>query len=528
MPKYLVIPEADGSDLTRARLYEDEALTGLANGTAYRAFRLSAPSPGFTPAGPSVPPDPGPAPIPLPVVSVTPTAAIGVARLVAGYTGPAMRVINGTVETDIGFASRHVDLAAIAAARAGAEIYCTQFYDQSGNGHDFSQSDIARRPGVYAEQVINGAQAVSIDGNRLGTLTQVKALVNATLPSDEAGFTEFLVTRPLFSAASNFFTQAPATANPTGIYSWGLVQGSSVAGDFGLRINMAGTAVNPANRALLPPMQPNIITFATGPAGITRRMDGTQERSGARPAALARAGKALGILGDATSAYNGQFDLLAYVFYPGVLSDAEIALVEAALKANFNTDPAHDAILVLDGDSRVEGYGATRNLSWARMLLPNLTTPAKVFNTGIAGHRLQWHVANVARIAGIREAGKINVVALIGMGINDLTNGRTAAQLQADFITYAAGLHADQRLLCTTIPPHNGHNATQNTQRQSFNTWLLANWQSHADACFDLAAVAGLDAQNATHWFDAVHFNAAGHALMEAELRGPINVLLAP
>ena len=178
MPKYLVIPEADGSDLTRARLYEDEALTGLANGTAYRAFRLSAPSPGFTPAGPSVPPDPGPAPIPLPVVSVTPTAAIGVARLVAGYTGPAMRVINGTVETDIGFASRHVDLAAIAAARAGAEIYCTQFYDQSGNGHDFSQSDIARRPGVYAEQVINGAQAVSIDGNRLGTLTQVKALVN--------------------------------------------------------------------------------------------------------------------------------------------------------------------------------------------------------------------------------------------------------------------------------------------------------------------------------------------------------------
>ncbi|MHC0055854.1 hypothetical protein [Actibacterium sp. D379-3] len=49
MPKYLVIPEADGDDLTNAQIFNTPNLTGLANGTSYLAYRLSAASDPFIP-----------------------------------------------------------------------------------------------------------------------------------------------------------------------------------------------------------------------------------------------------------------------------------------------------------------------------------------------------------------------------------------------------------------------------------------------------------------------------------------------
>jgi len=75
--------------------------------------------------------------------------ALSLRKLSNAYTGSAIEVFNGTSLLDIGFVDGELDTAAIAAHCGGNNGTIRTWYDQSGNGNDFSQSNSGNQPRIY-------------------------------------------------------------------------------------------------------------------------------------------------------------------------------------------------------------------------------------------------------------------------------------------------------------------------------------------------------------------------------------------
>ncbi len=74
--------------------------------------------------------------------------AVGLHKLKAGYTGPAVKIRRSSdgAMSDIGFSGDDLDVAAFNAFVAGSEGYCMTLYDQSGNGNNLVQNNTAQQP----------------------------------------------------------------------------------------------------------------------------------------------------------------------------------------------------------------------------------------------------------------------------------------------------------------------------------------------------------------------------------------------
>lgn len=459
----------------------------------------------------------------LPTVASSPVLVLSTARLVEAYSGPAVRVqrVSDDAEQDIAFGSKFMDAAAAATFRGASALGAKTWYDQSGGGFHHAQATKLNQPGLYAEGLYGAIPTISFDSNRLPTVTS-KRMSNSFGPTiDKGNATVFVVAAPNFSFSSEVFVSLPDTSNSLALYTRdnnvGLVGNSTTV------FNSSGTV------RLIPPVQPNVMAFKSG-ANKSFRLNGAKFDISGAATAGSITGSSVG--GNATFnvGFDGRFDAMAVVVYPTHLSDADCALVEAALLANFPVVTNQSAKIVFDGDSRTEGYGATKNRPWVKRLVSGLSQPAYITNMGVAGQTLATMAANVAlRVAGQYDASREkNIVVLAGAGINDITAGRTDTQVQADFITYMNGLNANQLVVCATIPKHNDHNATQDGYRTAFNSWLSANWATYADRFIDLAAAPEFATYPSSYWYDGVHFTDLGHAVWEANFLPVINELLTP
>lgn len=92
-------------------------------------------------------------------VGVDAVLAFGLRKLRNGYTGDAIQVrrASDNATQDIGFSGEDLDTSALATFCAGTNGYIRTWYDQSGNGNDFSQTT-------------NGLQALIYDSTA-GTVT---------------------------------------------------------------------------------------------------------------------------------------------------------------------------------------------------------------------------------------------------------------------------------------------------------------------------------------------------------------------
>lgn len=459
----------------------------------------------------------------LPSVASSPVLVLSTARLVEAYSGPAVRVqrVSDDAEQDISFGSKFMDATAAAALRGASALGAKTWYDQSGGGFHHAQATKLNQPGVYAEGLYGSVPTISFDSNRLPTVTS-KRMANSLGPTiDKGNATVFVVAVPTFSFNDDTFVVLPDTSNSFALYTRSNNVG--LVGNATTVINSGGTV------RLIPPVQTSVMAFKAG-ANKSFRLNGAKfDVSGA-----ATAGSITGcsVGGNPTFGvtFDGRFDAMAVVIYPTALSDADCALVEAALLANFPVVTNQSVKIVFDGDSRTEGYGATKNRPWVKKLINGLSQPAYVTNMAVAGQTLATMATNVAlRVAGQYDATRTrNIVVMGGPAINDFTANRTAAQAQADFITYATALNAGQRLIAATVPVHNGHTGAQNSERVAYNAWLRANWATYAYSLVDLDQVPGLDAYSATYYYDQVHFNDAGHDLWMNAFLPAINAAIAP
>jgi lysophospholipase L1-like esterase len=108
---------------------------------------------------------------------------------------------------------------------------------------------------------------------------------------------------------------------------------------------------------------------------------------------------------------------------------------------------------------------------------------------------------------------------IITLGSNDLSDNRTAAQLQGDVTTIAtAARQAGAKVVLATVIPRTPFNASQNTERNTYNAWVRTGpFDGVLD--FDAATLTAGSPNTllAAHdGGDGIHPNDAGHAAMLA------------
>ncbi len=97
------------------------------------------------------------------------TAAYGLRRLRAAYTGNAIEVTNGSTTQDIGFdSSGNLNQSALETYASGAEVKVSKWYDQTTNSRTLSQTSDAARPTITDSSgnmlTLNGKPAMKLAG----------------------------------------------------------------------------------------------------------------------------------------------------------------------------------------------------------------------------------------------------------------------------------------------------------------------------------------------------------------------------
>jgi hypothetical protein len=113
------------------------------------------------------------------------TAAYGLRRLRAAYTGNAIEVTDGSTTQDIGFDSNgELDQSALETYASGAEVKVSKWYDQA-NSNNLSQTSDAARPTITDSSgnmlTLNGKPAMKLNGAQsLPATANFNANVNVT------------------------------------------------------------------------------------------------------------------------------------------------------------------------------------------------------------------------------------------------------------------------------------------------------------------------------------------------------------
>lgn len=171
---------------------------------------------------------------------------------------------------------------------------------------------------------------------------------------------------------------------------------------------------------------------------------------------------------------------------------------------------------VAEGDSITQGAGAQGLQSYpdqvSRMLGITL-----VDNWGVPGERIADAIADYSEVDGSYDPDTADTL-LFMMGTNDIAASRTPAQVQEDLTTYCGLAKATgYRVALGTMLPAPAVGWGSQTDRDTVNVWIRANYASIADVLVDFAAIPEMaDTDDTSVYADGVHPTGLGYTYMAA------------
>lgn len=185
--------------------------------------------------------------------------------------------------------------------------------------------------------------------------------------------------------------------------------------------------------------------------------------------------------------------------------------------------PPSVPVVLFEGDSLTHGLGA---YPWPFIMADDSNEVFVPLNLAVGGATTTSIATDVNTPSANQDDGTTaelltesdTTVLTLLIGTNDLTNGRTPADTYADLVSYCQARRSDGALVVAmTLTPQ-----SMQTEVDSLNSLIRANWATFADALVDLAADPRLDDNTDTTYYneDQLHFNDAGRAVV-AELVGP-------
>jgi hypothetical protein len=144
-------------------------------------------------------------------------------------------------------------------------------------------------------------------------------------------------------------------------------------------------------------------------------------------------------------------------------------------------------------------------------------------NAAIGGMGMHMWVGETKKFAAALHPGAQNI-AIVAGGDNDLGRGGTQVETaEANYKTWALAMRAaGWKTIVSCTPPRtfNAAYPEYSADREKFNAWLRANYQTFADGLYDIDVIAPLaDATNLKYYKpDGVHLTTAGYELTATEI----------
>jgi lysophospholipase L1-like esterase len=233
----------------------------------------------------------------------------------------------------------------------------------------------------------------------------------------------------------------------------------------------------------------------------------------------------------------------AMLFYPTAPTTVQIDNIRGSLCRLFNIAPQTMDAVVTFGDSVAAGQAGALGRNTVNQSIPSISIPMREYNLATSGSSVGPASTNAAALAKVTpnlqriyNSSLRNFVVVLSSGANDIVSGRTPGQILGDiasFFQQAAAFGPNvKRVVCTIIP--NGAflpvPSVSDTERQTVNTMIRAQWPSFADALCDHAANPimgdGVDLTDTTLFSDTIHCTALGYSYLAIQRAGVINTLL--
>lgn len=455
--------------------------------------------------------------------------AYGTRKLRAAYAGSAIQVTRASDSTAlaIGFIGNALDTATEDAFCAGTSCAITIWYDQSGSGNNATAA-ASTAPHIAAFNKIGNARSILFDsawtgaGNAPASFMTLPAGVAATFNASSA--IVLARTRDIqhvthifqwTNSGSNslILGRVPSTVFQTGMYI-------PAFGQFPTGSFMSAT--------------PYVAGYTSSGTQFESWQDDVINGGGATGNTSPLAG---GFIGQAPAmdSYSGYQEMAAIIFYPIGMNDTQRVNLTSSLHWNFQTTPQARANWVSDGDSITDGYQSSFMQNWLRLAEPDLQKPMRITNIALFGDTLAGRVgAYASNVAPLFSATASDNILTIFAGTNDLGAGSAASGVEASVQSYTSLAHATgYKVIVATILPVFGRTAGQETARQTYNTWLVANWASFADGMADVNADptmggASTVAANTALYADGLHPTTLGYSYIAPIFAAAVNSLLAP
>lgn len=391
----------------------------------------------------------------------------GLARLVSGYTGPALRVRRASdgAERDIGFVGQALDLDAAAAFRGTSALGVEVVYDQTGRGRHLTQPDASAQPSLWLGE--GGPTVTNYD-------TDSPMLIPAALAIARADCAVFMVARtPGQAATCGYWAFGGAAAD------YALTSPRS-AGNMALQPMVAGASIpaSATNAQALGVANMAVLGLVSNAAGQVVHRD---EQTARYPSATAATLAAGGEVGEAIE-YGGRTDWRGFVVCEAAPSDSAVTAIKSTLKAVFGTCAPPAFSFLGGGDSIVFGTGGVNNRTITAAMHHRLPSSVLLRNIGQAGHRLDQHYNDFDTASAAYLTPGVPNVYFANYGHNDIktyvTDSATATSaveamkgqarhMAARLRTYGFSMTVWQECLADMT-----FTAAQEGARDAWNAWL--------------------------------------------------------
>jgi lysophospholipase L1-like esterase len=461
----------------------------------------------------------GAAPVYLPTVGTAPAGVYSMKRIVSGYSGPtcaacataATATPGSSIDVYPDPVTNKPDFTAAIAAY-GATFHVWKLYDQSGNSRDAFQTTNATN---FLRPIISTIQPDSADIGWF-SLTYSNFSLPVGLATTKKNVSAFSV---IAGPEQNATSLSAIICLGTGNSALSL---SLLTSDTGLtRLSDGFTeARRPSG------MKPTVTGMVSGASAFKIHRDESVETQAALAADVAMTGGYLNKYNNGANYGSIATWSYAHVVYAATLSDADALAVKAALKAIFSIGTKTKAVTYF-GDSIQHGQGATSGQNKQFYLNALLSGDPYQLDCGYPGYTSADLLTLYPQgtLNGMFDASMSKNLAVCNVGVNDIAfgveGGTTAANLISRVTTLIGRFQtAGYPVAMETLTPRTANTADQNTARDTYNAWLVAN---AASLNFTVIDYTGLTLNRP----DGTHPDSAGYALMAGVAAPIINGLLA-
>jgi|GEM_PF-4550659 len=394
-----------------------------------------------------------------------------------------------------------------------------QWNDQSGNSNNAIQNTAGDRP-IYRASVQNGLPGLEF-------ITSGKKLVTPSFLDStyDTAYSIYAVVKHTSTSLKVF------AGNGSGKY-YGAGSNNTIIENTSDLTSVATNVTEPAGSVYIASLRYDGSTKNLAGFGATTQ--------------FANSVSATGNLGLSGALTIGDFDgggftwdgqILALILYKRALTTNEDRQVTDYLRTRYALNSTTKPQIFFDGNSLTAGTGASDSAHYYPSQTLALLGGASVYDiTNIAAGgqtTAQRATADTTSLDPKYGSFRSNNIAVLWEVTNDLVINQDAANAYAQYVAWCQGRRtAGFKVVAMTVLPRtqSGLYAGFETDRQTINTLIRANWQTFSDALADVAGDSNIgdagDQLNTTYYnADSIHMNDAGYAIIASYVANQINIL---